>query len=313
MNTKTVWDPEGYVPATDNEKWNQSYFYGCYDPETRIGCMIRVGILENQKETNGFVIFFRDGQPLFTRINMNLPYFKERLADGFEIAGVHFSAPEPLQSSRIQFSSKDFSFDLTWEGIYNPPMIDCVEMSKDQDGTFAKEMMNVHLEGPYRITGSVTIREEGDVNINGTGYRDLSYGPRNWDIMHTYRLAWPYFPAKNITFATVHGQSVHGQSAYLKMMHDGNEWLGVKSMTPKNDYYEDNMGIKAMHWKVVDEKDREWQFTAKNIFRWFIPLDTFCMTEQIMEYQLIGENGETTVGYGLGECGYRFPFKGNGG
>src|SRR5690606_2881323 len=141
---------------------------------------------------------------------------KERLADGFEIAGVHFSAPEPLQSSRIQFSSKDFSFDLTWEGIYNPPMIDCVEMSKDQDGTFAKEMMIVHLEGPYRITGSVTIREEAEVNINGTGYRDLSNGPRTWDLMHSYRHAWPCFPAKNITFVTVHGQSVHGQSARLQ-------------------------------------------------------------------------------------------------
>lgn len=57
MSEQKQWDPEGYVPATDNEKWNQSYFYGCYDPDTRIGCMIRVGILENQKESNGFVIF----------------------------------------------------------------------------------------------------------------------------------------------------------------------------------------------------------------------------------------------------------------
>ena len=311
--TDKSYNPEGYVPATDNPKWNQSYFYGCYDPDTRIGCMIRVGILENQQQSNSFVIFFKAGQPIFTRMNQNLPYVSERLDEGFEIADVHFRATEPLQSSRIYYKGLDFAFDLTWEGIYSPPMVDCVEMSQDDDGTFAKEMMNVHFEGPYRIKGSVSIRDDGDFNINGTGYRDLSYGPRNWDVMHTYRLAWPYFPGNNVTFATVHGQSIHGHSAYLKMMHDGQRWLGIKSMEPSNEYYDDEMGIKSMYWVIVDEENRRWEFTAKNIFRAFIPLDTFCMTEQIMEYALKTADGKSIVGYGLGECGYRFPFKGNSG
>ena len=93
----------------------------------------------------------------------------------------------------------------------------------------------------------------------------------------------------------------------------GQRWLGIKSMEPSNEYYDDEMGIKSMYWVIVDEENRRWEFTAKNIFRAFIPLDTFCMTEQIMEYALKTADGKSIVGYGLGECGYRFPFKGNSG
>ena len=69
------------------------------------------------------------------------------------------------------------------------------------------------------------------------------------------------------------------------------------------------MAIKTMDWTIVDEKDRTWQFTAKYIFNWLFPLDTFVLTEQFMEYTL----SDGSVGYGLAESGYRLPWEGNGG
>lgn len=302
-------DPEGYVPATDHPKWNQSLVCHCYDPDTKVGCFIRVGIQENLNESNTWFVFFKDGKPLFTRANMNLPYTPERMNPGMKIAGMEITVLEKLNKVRVQFDEADFACDLVWEGIFNPPMKDCVEMSQDEDGSFAREMMNVHLEGPYRITGSITIRNKETIDINGTGYRDVSYGPRNWDAMQHYRLAWPYFPERNITFAIVHGVSTDNHSAYLKMMHDGEDWIGIKSVDAKNTYGEDDMAIKTMDWTIVDEKDRTWQFTAKYIFNWLFPLDTFVLTEQFMEYTL----SDGSVGYGLAESGYRLPWEGNGG
>lgn len=302
-------DPEGYVPANDNEKWNQSIVCHCYDPETKIGCFIRVAVQENLQSSNTWCVFFKDGKPLFTRSNMNLPYTDGRISSGMTIAGMYLEVLESMNKVRVSLDEKDFAFDLTWTGIYNPPMMDCIEMTQDQDGSFARELMNVHFEGPYRITGKVRMRDQAEYDINGTGYRDVSYGPRNWDAMQHYRLAWPYFPERNITFATIHGVSTAGQSAYMQMMHDGESWIRVKSIDANNTYGEDDMAIKTMNWTVIDEKDREWKFSANYIFNWLFPLDTFVLTEQFMEYTL----HDGTVGYGLAECGYRLPWQGNGG
>ena len=75
-------DPEGYCPASDHPRWNQSFYFNFYDPATKTGAFIRAGILENVKEANNWFVFFRDGRPLFNRLNMNLPYTDKRLVDG---------------------------------------------------------------------------------------------------------------------------------------------------------------------------------------------------------------------------------------
>jgi hypothetical protein len=69
-----VENAERYIPNPDIPKWNQSWYFNFYDRKTKTGGFVRVGILENVGEVNGFAVFFRDGKPLFTRVNMNLPY-----------------------------------------------------------------------------------------------------------------------------------------------------------------------------------------------------------------------------------------------
>ena len=63
---------EGYIPGNDNLRWGQSYYYNFYGPKTRIGAFVRLGLLENQKETNNWFVVFKDGLPLFNRNNLNL-------------------------------------------------------------------------------------------------------------------------------------------------------------------------------------------------------------------------------------------------
>mgnify|MGYP003530297050 CR=1 FL=1 len=42
------------------------------------------------------------------------------------------------------------------------------------------------------------------IAIDGKGFRDLSVGPRNWDFMRHYRLAWPIFD-NGLAIVAVHG------------------------------------------------------------------------------------------------------------
>jgi hypothetical protein len=292
---------EGYIAGNDHPQWNQSFYYQFYDPKTRTGALIRIGLLENQQQANTWFIVFRDGRPLFTRTNMNLPYTKTRPADGLELAGMRVHAVVPLKQTRITLASPDFSADFTWNEW--APMEDCIAKTHDA-GSFASEIAHIHLEGTSKVTGHIVHRGERS-EVDGIGFRDVAAGPRNWDGLLHYRLAWPVFE-NGTALAGIHGFSTGGQSAYMKMYYDGSRWLKVGELHDQMVYADDGLSAKSAAWSFTDETGKVHAFTARPLFHWLFPLDTFVLCEQVMEYR----KSDGTVGYGLYETGYRLPWKG---
>lgn len=299
-------DPEGYCAANDHPDWNQSFYFNFYDPVAETGAFIRVGILENRRETNLWFVFFRHGKPLFTRLNMNLPYTDKRLSGGLTVAGVTLKAIEPLKHARVGFDEPGFKVALDWTAIL--PMTDSIELSAaGADDGFAKEISHYHPEGTCHVRGTITLGDGEILAIDGKGFRDLSVGPRNWDYMRHYRLAWPIFD-NGLSIVAVHGIATTGADAYMRMVGRNGRWIGVADMKDRNVYEDDGMTIRSMHWTVTDATGHLHEFTAEPLFRWFFPFDTFVLAEHMMEYTL----ADGTKGYGLGECGFRFPWAGNG-
>jgi hypothetical protein len=306
MTILTTLDPEGYCPANDHPRWNQSAYFNFYDPATRTGAFIRVGILENLREVNSWFAFFRDGKPLFTRANMNLPYTAKRLSDGLEVAGMTLTSIEPMTKAHLHFDQADFKVDLNWDAIL--PMQDAIHLSAaGEDDGFAKEIAHLHMEGTCRVTGTITLGDGDVIPIDGKGFRDLAVGPRNWDFMHHYRLAWPIFD-NGLAIVAIHGLTTTGQDAYMRMVGKNGRWIAVTDIDDRNVYEDDGMTLKAMHWSVTEAEGEVHSFTARRLYRWSFPFDTFVLTEHMMEYTL----ADGTRGYGLGECGFRFPWAGNG-
>lgn len=291
---------EGYVPGNDEPRWNQSYYYQLYDPATRIGAFIRIGLLENQDESNSWLIVFQDGRPLFTRTNLNLPENIHRPLQGIEIAGMSIHAEIPLKRTRISFDSEDFSMELVWNEL--APMVDCIAMTHDEQGSFAREVAQVHLEGTCTVTGRITHRGR-EQSVNGKGFRDIAAGVRNWDALKHYRLAWPVFD-NGMAFAGIHGYSTGDQSAYMRMMFDGQQWRRVKAIEDEMSFDAEGFAVTQARWTFIDEADRRHQMTARPLFNWLFPFDTFVLREQLMEYRL----ADGTLGYGLYETGYRLPW-----
>lgn len=293
---------EGVVSGSPEALWNQSYYFNFYDPDTRYGALIRVGLLENRNEANSWLIVFHDGLPVFTRTNLSLPYVAERPAEGMTIAGMHLKVIEPLERIALSFSEGDFAIDLQWDAMH--PLADCISMTHNA-GELAKEVAQVHLEGPCHVTGQVTVRGEKTA-VNGTGFRDVAAGVRNWDFMAHYRLSWPIFENK-MAFAGVHAITTTGASAHMQMYNDGEQWLGVSSFEDRNEYNADNpFTWKSMEWSFVDDNDRKFTYTGTPLFTWAFAQDSFVVVEQMMEYRL----SDGTVGYGIAECGFRLPWTG---
>jgi hypothetical protein len=286
------------------EKWNQSYYFNFYDRRSKVGAFIRIGLLENLGETNGFAIFFMDGKPLFTRVNMHLPYTNDRPDPGIEVAGVRMEATKPLQTTRIRIGTPEFAADLTWDLRF--PMADSIAMTKDGDDAIARELCYIHPEGFCNVHGSIRLRTGRVIDIDDAGFRDISVGPRNWSGLRHYRLAWPIFD-NGMACVAVHGITEKGHS-YQKILHDGQRWHAIDRIEEKIEFEADDIGFKSVHWKIWDDTGRLWDFTGRPLFRWQFPWDTFIMVEQMMEYRL----ADGTIGYGMGEGGFRFPWEGNG-
>jgi hypothetical protein len=304
--TKPKFDAEGYCPANDHPDWNQSFYFNFYDPAQKTGGFIRVGVMENRKEANLWFVFFRDGRPLFTRLNLNLPYTTDRLTGGVTLAGVTLKALEPLQSATVAFDEHHFKVDLKWDEIL--PMTDSLELSAvGADDAFAQEMSHYHPEGTCRVAGTITLRDGEKIAIDTNGFRDLSVGPRNWDVMRHYRLAWPLFD-NGLAIVAVHGFATNGSDNYMRMVGKNGKWIAATDIKETIIYEDDEMTMRSGEWSVTDADGDVHNFTSRRIFRWMFPLDTFVVTEHMMEYTL----ADGTKGYGLGECGFRFPWAGNG-
>jgi hypothetical protein len=292
---------EGLVTDPDQELWGQSYYFNAYDPVSRTGVLIRLGFLPNRRQANSWLIAFADGLPVFTRTNLTLPYTDDRPDGGVELAGLSVRTLKPLHLTHIEFAEADFSLDLTWRS--DVPLEDCIALTHDAEGTFAREMASVHLEGPCRVSGHLVVRGER-VSLSGSGFRDIAVGVRNWDSLRHYRLAWPIFE-NGMAFSGIHGQSTSGASAYMRMFYDGTRWLRVNRIKETIEYAADCFSASATEWAFEDELGRVFSFTSTPLFTWIFPQDTFVVCEQMMEFRL----GDGTVGYGMCEGGFRLPWR----
>lgn len=294
---------EGHVAGQGEPLWNQSYYFNAYDPQTKAGCLIRIGLLEYAQQANSWLIAFQDGLPIFTRTNLQLPYIKERPAGGMHIAGMHVEVIEPLKKCRIRFDEGEFSLDLVWETLHS--LADSIAMSAGESGNFSDDIAHVHLEGPCRVRGHMTVRGRR-IEIDAHGFRDVAAGVRNWASLKHYRLAWPVFDDGR-TFCGIRGVDTQGRSGYMRMYHDGERWLRVQSIEDHNDYeLADPFAVKALRWAFTDETGKRQEVTGSPVFHWLFPQDDFVVCEQIMAYQL----GDGTQGYGLCEGGFRLPWGG---
>jgi hypothetical protein len=297
---------EGYLPAEGRPLWNQSYYFNAYDPNTGVGCFVRAGFLEGAGSANTWLVFFRDGKPLFQRFNADLACPRERLSGSVTLGGMTLTSVESLITARITFATRDFSFDLTWRAMH--PLVDAIAFGAGARAgatdSFATSLAHAHLEGSCFVSGQVTMRGGERLAFEGSGGRDIAAGMRDWSGMKHYRVAWPIFP-DGTAIIGIHGFA-DARESFMSMVHDGERWTRMAETRDLFEFAADEMTVTGTRWDLVDEAGRPWRLTARPLFRCFLPADAYVLAEHIAEFT----RGDGLVGYGLVECGFRLPWRG---
>ncbi|MBI5506892.1 MAG: hypothetical protein HY899_19060 [Deltaproteobacteria bacterium] len=290
---------EAHHAGNGHPQWSQSYYFNFYDPRSRAGGFMRIGLLETAGQSNMILVLFRDGRPCYYRIREAAPYTSDRLDRGVEVAGLRLVSLQPSQKAKLEFADNDFTMNLAFEGLC--PMADAIAMTHNEAGALAQGFAAAHLEGPGKVSGTIRLRES-EIEVNGTGFRDVSWGVRNWETLDHYCVSWPVFD-NGLAFAGLTATTVQGQRVYMKMLYDGGQWRAVQELDDVVEFSDDELTVKSLRWRYRDSLDREWEYTARPLFRVFVPFDGFLLTEHMMEYRL----ADGTIGYGLCECGFRLP------
>ena len=189
-------------PLGSEQNFNESMYFNFFDQTKGRGGFVRIGNRANEGYAEvTLCLYLPGGEVLFN-------YLRPQISsnDAMDAGGMRFEVVEPLVKHRTTFEGgavyltepsqmadpsvafrnnpkKRVSLDIVHEAVgpvYGTSGGERVIENPDQ------EFGRAHYEQHMRSHGAITIDGEA-IEIDGTGLRDHSWGPRYWQAIHSYR------------------------------------------------------------------------------------------------------------------------------
>ena len=156
--------------------WQESYYFNWADPSHDVFGLTRIGLRFHERRVDGLILTIRDGKPEYVYPAVNLRQrgsWDEHSAEGgLHARSLKYVMEEPLRRWRLTLTGRS-SMDLTWESI--SPAFDYGE----SEHALAPNVAGRHFEQVGRVTGWTRFKGR-ELEINGLGQRDKSWGVRDW-------------------------------------------------------------------------------------------------------------------------------------
>jgi hypothetical protein len=294
-------------PLGPEDNFNESVYFNFFDREQNRGGFIRMGNRANEGHAEMTVIIYNsDGSVFFNykkpeidnndewnaggaRVEIIVP--GEKIRTTYEGSALFMKDPRDMKEPGKAFKSNPFKkihLDLIHDGV--GPIYGHVGEAGDGND-FARS----HYEQHMRVSGTLAIEGETELNIQGHGIRDHSWGPRFWQSIRSYRwITGNYGDDLGMVLSVVGDQSGG-------MFHKGDKFLAVKDIELSTEYEEGTSFHRKLVADVTLENGDQHQVVGR--VKGFIPLrnrrseQITYIGEGMTEYTLDGDR----VGYGLSE------------
>ena len=182
--------------------FNESMYFNFFDPSQSIGGFVRLGNRANEGQAEMTVcIYLQDGRVLFAFKRAEISH-----NDAFDAGGLSFEVIEPSEKLRTVYQGgvieldnpkalsdpgrafKDsprrrISLDLVHQAV--GPMYGSAKDKSEEKRSAEKQFAKAHYEQHMHVTGTIDLGDE-QVEIEGYGLRDHSWGPRYWQAIERY-------------------------------------------------------------------------------------------------------------------------------
>lgn len=189
-------------PLGPEENFNESMYFNFFDRGRGCGGFLRMGNRANERYAEvTLCIYLPTGEVMF---NYRRPEISNN--DAFDAGGMRFEVVEPLVSHRTSYEGaavfleepagmadprrafqenphKPVTVDLSHEGVgpvYGTSHAQGESVEREQ------EFARAHYEQHMRVRGALVI-DGKQMEIDGFGLRDHSWGPRYWQAIKSYR------------------------------------------------------------------------------------------------------------------------------
>jgi hypothetical protein len=191
-------EPITHRPTSDQQEWNESYYFIFYDKDNKVGGMSRVGFKPNKKEgMTFFFLFLPDGSIGAFHANDDTSHYPDALKvenvehkcieDGkwkysFEGPMLIFNNPEDFakvkENPEVINDLVGGTIDLKYEAFNET--YEYSEHMTPESLEIGKKTGDVHWEQIGKVTGSVTVGENAFMIDSCIGQRDHTHGIRDW-------------------------------------------------------------------------------------------------------------------------------------
>lgn len=210
---------EGLHPAGDNPLWQESVLLHWFDREQGIGGFHRLGHEPNQSGGRAAIwsfLFDRSGWQ-YRRCDEIALQPGDRFASGFSAGSVLRFAFD-RGTAHWSIADGPLHAELSCENLF-----DIVDPFPKSDIVAAKRFPN-HFEVAGRLRGHVTY-EGRRVEVNGFGYRDHSWGARDWSQGMPNHRWWTGTLGGELSFAAITAQAPTGRLTRVGYVHRRGELI----------------------------------------------------------------------------------------
>jgi hypothetical protein len=182
--------------------FNESMYFNFFDQSRRQGGFLRVGNRANEGYAEvTLCLYLPTGEVLFNYLRPQIEHNK-----AMDAGGMRFEVLEPLMRHRTTFEGgavflrepeqmadpgqafrnnpkKKVVVDVVHEAV--GPVYGSVGQPRQGEDA-EQEFGRAHYEQHMRSSGTISVEGE-QMEVEGTGLRDHSWGPRYWQAIHSYR------------------------------------------------------------------------------------------------------------------------------
>ena len=249
---------EGRHDNTQDKYWRESYYFNFVDYKPGIYGFTTIGWRLNEGEVDGLLMVIRDRTLWFAypAVNQkfNEPWESFELPKNARVRRLKYEMIEPYRKWKLRLEGGRDSMDLDFNCFtpvydYNAEMV-----------SLPSKVTQEHYEQSGHVKGVIKVRGR-EINIDGTGQRDHSWGIRDWGGVEGWKWITAQFGDRfsfNV-FSVNDGAEEHAGG----FVFDGKDNARIVKSSIHLDLRPDGQSPRAAELELVDEHGRRHSISAQ--------------------------------------------------
>lgn len=285
--------PADEYPHTPSQirDWKESYWFGFYDPPSKICALLYISAYPNVPKRDFLVALLANGQADLYLNTLRLGGKLGQIGDNW----LTFTLIKPNELWHIHFDDRRRYLDLDFAKRF--PTVRYDPKQSYVKGILEQE----HYEQPCLVKGTVRLLDGTRHEVNCYGHRDHSWGIRDYASIDQWYWIEAQFPQCTVNLIRLRVGSKLENAGYISTDKDT---LRVTNMEVETRLEKDGITPKSFTYRFADETGETWVLKSTKIQTYVYPPRQAKPGYETRIYEIVSSfrlQKQPDVGYGIAE------------